>query len=320
METRLAGREGREAENSQLPIEGTFNGVGRRKAVDPDSRPVRPLDCPACNRTTIHRLLYRKNDCEIFRCAECGLGRTETDGFEPTDYYTADYFSGKRSDGYADYLGAETVLRREFAHTVKFIRKFRSSGRLLEIGCAYGFLLDEAKRDFDVTGIELAEAAADHCRRSGLRVLGGTADERLLNDLGLFDVVVMLDVIEHLPAPRETVALLARHLKPGGIVVITTGDFGALPARLAGARWRLMTPPQHLWFFSQQSMHRMASSVGLEVEYVDHPWKTVPLSLISFQLARMIGREPRGVPVWGKLGIPVNLFDAMRIVLRKEGP
>jgi hypothetical protein len=103
-------------------------------------------------------------------------------------------------------------------------------------------------------------------------------------------------------------------------VVITTGDFGALPARLAGARWRLMTPPQHLWFFSQESMRRMASSVGLEVEYVDHPWKTVPLSLVSFQLARMIGLQPRGVPGWGKLGIPVNLFDAMRVVLRKDGP
>jgi hypothetical protein len=64
----------------------------------------------------------------------------------------------------------------------------------------------------------------------------------------------------------------------------------------------------------------MAGSIGLKAECVDHPWKTVPLSLISFQLARMIGFAPRRVLPWGKLGIPLNLFDAMRVVLRKEDP
>ena len=79
-----------------------------------------------------------------------------------------------------------------------------------------------------------------------------------------------------------------------------------------------MTPPQHLWFFSRESIRRMAMPLGLEVEHLDHPWKTVPLSLIGFQLARMIGFQPRQVPAWGRLGLPVNLFDAMRVVLRKQ--
>ena len=323
METRVAG-EGREAERSQRSMspaerasEGAPFGEQRRRKDFASGSVTGSLSCPACGHVTAHRFLYRKNNCEIFRCEECGLGRAETDDFDPEHYYTADYFSGKRSDGYADYLGAETVLRREFAQTVEFIRKFRSSGRLLEVGCAYGFLLEEAKRAFDVTGIELAEEAADHCRRSGLRVLTGPVDEGRLRDLGVFDIIVMLDVIEHLPSPRDTLSLLAEHLNPGGIIVITTGDFGALSARLAGARWRLMTPPQHLWFFSQEGMRRMASSIGLDVAYVDHPWKTVPLSLISFQLARMIGVEPRRTSAGAKLGVPVNLFDAMRVVMRK---
>jgi SAM-dependent methyltransferase len=281
---------------------------------------VHLLSCPACDHPTEHRFLYWKNDCEIFRCEACGLGRAEAKRFDPAEYYTSDYFSGKRPDGYADYLGAEPVLRREFAQTISFIRKFRSSGRLLEVGCAYGFLLGEAKGHFDVVGIELAEPAAEHCRRSGLQVLTGSADDKLLRDLGLFDVIVMLDVIEHLPSPKDTISLLARHLNPKGIIVITTGDFGALSARLAGSRWRLMTPPQHLWFFSLESMRRLATSIGLKVRYAGHPWKTVPLSLIGFQLARMIGfKLPQSAPL-GKLGIPLNLFDAMRVVLRKEAP
>jgi SAM-dependent methyltransferase len=275
--------------------------------------------CPACGGAR-RRFLYTKNNCDIVRCEDCGLGRTLTSSFDPKDYYTGDYFSGKRSDGYADYLGTEAVLRREFSATVRFIRSFRPSGRLLEVGCAYGFLLQVARRHFDVSGIELAEDAADHCRRSGLSVTTGQADENLLQRLGLFDVIVMLDVIEHLPSPRDTLGLLAEHLTPGGIVVITTGDFGSLSARLAGAKWRLMTPPQHLWFFSQASMRQLAAAVGLKVQHLDHPWKFVPLSLIHFQLARIIGLDPHRVPAWGGAGLPINLFDAMRVVLRKPGP
>ena len=137
----------------------------------------RTLACPACTETTPHRLLYVKNGCAILRCERCGLGRSQTAGFDPAAYYTGDYFAGGHADGYADYLGAEPVLRREFAHTVEFIRRFRPHGRLLELGCAYGFFLQEAKRFFDVTGVELAQDAAAHARRSGLDVLTGVADE-----------------------------------------------------------------------------------------------------------------------------------------------
>ena len=280
----------------------------------------RMLACPACGTATRQQFLYDKNGCHILRCTQCGLGRAETGDFDPGSYYTADYFSGGHDDGYADYLGAEPILRREFAGTVDFIRRFKPSGRLLDVGCAYGFFLQEAKQVYDVSGIELAEDAAAHCRQTGLRVLSGIADEASLTELGAMDVIVLLDVIEHLPSPAETLALCARHLNPGGVLVITTGDFGAMTARLAGAHWRLMTPPQHLWFFSRDSIRRMAAPLGLALEHFDHPWKLVPLSLITFQLRRMAGFRPRRVTAPGSVGLPVNLFDAMRVVLRKRAP
>jgi SAM-dependent methyltransferase len=277
----------------------------------------RSYRCPACGRATAHRLLYVKSGCDILQCRECGLGRTEATGFDPSSYYTGDYFDGGHSDGYADYLGAEPVLRREFAHTVEFIRRYCSGGRLLDVGCAYGFFLQEAKPFFEAFGVELAEDAAAHGRKSGLNVVTGVADEALFGQLGTMDVIVLLDVIEHLPSPRETLDLCARHLNPGGIIVVTTGDFGSLSARLTGARWRLMTPPQHLWFFTAPSMRRLAAALGLEFAHFDHPWKIVPLSLITFQLERMLGRQPARAPSASRVGLPVNLFDAMRVVLRK---
>jgi SAM-dependent methyltransferase len=274
-------------------------------------------ECPACGRATAHAFRFRVNGCDILQCGECGLGRTETPAFDPATYYTEDYFSGRRADGYADYLGAEPVLRREFSRSVDFIRRYRSGGKLLELGCAYGFFLMEAARYFEVAGIELAAEAAAHGRRAGLNVLQGVADAATLQRIGQVDVIVLFDVIEHLPQPRETLALCRDHLNPGGIIVITTGDFGSAAARLTGARWRLMTPPQHLWFFTQASMHRISAALGLALEHVDHPWKIVPASLIIFQLRRMLGLRGNGLTMASRIGVPVNLFDAMRVVLRK---
>jgi 2-polyprenyl-3-methyl-5-hydroxy-6-metoxy-1,4-benzoquinol methylase len=276
--------------------------------------------CPACRKITTHSLRYRTNGCDIWRCESCGLGRAETSGFDPSAYYTGGYFSGQCSDGYSDYRAAEPVLRREFARSVEFVHGLCGGGRLLDLGCAYGFFLKEAQRYFDVSGIELAEEAAEHCRRSGLKVLSGVPDEANMGRVGQVDVITLFDVIEHLPHPHETLALCDRYLKLGGIIVITTGDFASPVARLAGAKWRLMTPPQHLWFFTKESISRMSASLGLSLERCDHPAKIVPLSLIVFQLRRMLGFRGSPITAASRIGVPVNLFDAMRIVLRKPMP
>lgn len=275
------------------------------------------LACPACARATEHRKLYSKNSCDIFQCIQCGLGRSECANFDVHDYYTEDYFSGGHRDGYANYCASEPVLRREFARTVQFVRQYRNGGRLLEIGCAYGFFLEEARRFYDVAGIEIADAAAVFCRRRGLTVINGMADEDNLARFGMMDVIVLLDVIEHLPDPQSTLALCRRYLNPGGVIIITTGDFSSFYARVAGRNWRLMTPPQHLWYFTPESMRRLAQTVQLKLETCEHPWKLVPLALIEFQVRRSLGaRRAISTGAASRIGIPINLFDAMRCVLR----
>ena len=78
-----------------------------------------------------------------------------------------------------------------------------------------------------------------------------------------------------------------------------------------------MTPPQHLWFFTPESIQRLSHSLGLALEACDHPWKLVPLALIEFQMRRLLGRDHRPAADFANhIGLPVNLFDAMRCVLR----
>jgi hypothetical protein len=79
-----------------------------------------------------------------------------------------------------------------------------------------------------------------------------------------------------------------------------------------------MTPPQHLWYFTKESLRRFSRQFGLAMEHFDHPSKRVPLSLIVFQLQRMLGVRGSSISVASRVAIPLNLFDAMRVVLRKS--
>jgi SAM-dependent methyltransferase len=247
------------------------------------------------------------------------LGRAlSPPGFDPATIYTEAYFRGGQADGYANYQGSRHVLVGEFRRVLRELAAAGAhQGRLLEIGCAYGFFLDEARASFQVSGVELAAAAVAACRARGLDVVR-EADDAFYRSRAPFDVVVMLDVLEHLEAPATVLRTVHRHTRPGALLVITTGDFGSLTARLLGRRWRLMTPPQHLWFFTELSLGRLLERQGFRVLRATRPWKFVPLHLIAYQLSRYVGGQKwlRHVRIPG--GVPVNLFDAMRVIAKRN--
>jgi len=276
-------------------------------------------DCPVCEGHTEHRTVWRKWGYPILHCLDCGLGCTDAAGFDPETYYTADYFTGKHRDGYGDYVGSQAVLRGEFAGIARHLRNCGAAGKLLEVGSAYGYFLEAANEaGFHSTGIEICADAVAASKSRGLNAHAGVVTREFLRQHGPFDAVAMLDVIEHLPNPAPTIAMLSESLKPGGIMTITTGNWSSLLSRVMGSRWRLMTPPQHLYFYSRYSLATLLANHGLEAIHATAPWKKVPLGLMAYQITRRLGL-PLKLPPWmSRIGLPVNLFDAMRLTARKE--
>jgi SAM-dependent methyltransferase len=270
-----------------------------------------------CGSAKIAPVVCRKDGFDITKCEDCGTGRTVVADFEPATFYNEDYFTG---GVYRDYEGSQDTLRREFRGQADFLKSLLPhDGKLLEVGCAYGFFLQEAKAYFDVYGFEVAQAAVDFCHRNGLsNVQQGVVTEDYLEQHGPFDAVVLLDVIEHIDDVTATMETLVHHLRPGGVVLVTTGDWDSLTAKLAGNRWRLLTPPLHLWFFTPRGLTAMFAGMHLKREHLSHPWKLVPLELILSQASEMVSLKwqwklPQRVR---NLGLPANMFDAMRMVFR----
>jgi hypothetical protein len=106
-------------------------------------------------------------------------------------------------------------------------------------------------------------------------------------------------------------------MRPGAQLLVTTGNYESLLSRVMGRYWRLMTPPQHLWFFSPRTVSALLARHGFRVHTVEHPWKLVPLALVAYQATRYVGGQDLVRRVIPRGGIPINLFDAMRVIAER---
>jgi SAM-dependent methyltransferase len=213
-------------------------------------------------------LVYEVDGYPIVRCEDCGLvfvGRAQT-AQELAAFYDSDYWEDPDAQGYGGYAAAEARKRHHFGGLVAELESMHPPGDLLEVGSAYGFFLDEARRrGWRVRGVEPSPHAVRHAREQlGLEVTSEPLSQ-LARESESVDCIAMWDVIEHLPDPRATVEAAHDWLRPGGVLGLSTGDVASLTARLHGRDWSLLTPPWHQFYFSRRTMKQLLTDIGFEV-------------------------------------------------------
>jgi 2-polyprenyl-3-methyl-5-hydroxy-6-metoxy-1,4-benzoquinol methylase len=276
--------------------------------------------CIACGRSTGFRPTFAGLD----RCNECGfITHRTSDRFDASALYGAQYFRGEE---YPDYLGQERALRRSMQRHLSQMSKYgKLDGALLEVGCAYGFFLDEARARFKkVVGVDVAKDAIEHA--SGTLGLDARQGDLLQLDLAdRFEVICLWDTVEHLPRPDATLERARSLLSERGLLFLTTGDVTSLNARLRGARWRQIHPPTHLHYFSRATIARLLKRVGLEVVGIETAayYHTLFNVLGSLGLRKgWLGRIARsagasiGQELGSKFGFWVDLGDIMFVAAR----
>lgn len=164
-----------------------------------------------------------------------------------------------------EYLGEQQGRRRTANRLLDLIGD-RAPGRLLDVGCGHGLLLDEARRrGYDVMGLELSTRAAAHARdRLGLTVLEAPLEALGAVQDGRWDVVVLADVLEHLEDPAGALERCHRLLAPGGALLVVTPDPSSVAARLAGPRWWGYLPA-HTILVPRAVLRELVASTGLVI-------------------------------------------------------
>jgi len=175
--------------------------------------------CPVCGRTSGQQRLasaaidWRDDPVEIARCGDCGAVVMSA-VLPPSSYSEAAW------DLYVEQIaGIETIDAA--------LAKLRApaGANVLDIGCGYGFSLDMANRCFGWRGIGLDPSiAAERGRRElQLDIRDGTLDDAFEPD-ERFDVILAIEVLEHVDDPRSFLESVRRRLAPDGVLLLTTPD------------------------------------------------------------------------------------------------
>jgi SAM-dependent methyltransferase len=218
-----------------------------------ESRP-----CPACGSTEAERV----GESDGFEIAGCRSCRTLFTARLPESGESLDY------DHYyhEGNLEVPAFVRKRLDETVAQFDGERRTGRWLDVGCGAGTLMEAVRdRGWDVVGTEVSASAAEAVRAKGFDVRAGE-----LRQLGLetasFDVVSMVEVVEHVPDPRALLAEARPLLRPGGALYATTPHGRGISARLLRTGWSVVAPPEHLQLFSLRGLRSALESAGFVVD------------------------------------------------------
>ena len=283
-------------------------------------------ECTICRQPAVPN--GTKKGHALHKCTQCGHLFFWPLPEDTISIYTGDYFQGaKEGFGYQDYDADKEVMTSTFLHYLDLIQKQNPpQGPLLDVGAATGFFLNLARqRDWQVAGVEPSDAAASIGRSKQLDVRTGTLDQELGWGAESFAVITMWDVIEHLRDPHHVLQNVSGLLKTGGILAINTPDASSILSRVLGTNWHLVIPYEHLNLFSCQSLAIALRAHGFEPILVTRIGKKFTLPYVMSTLAHWQGIHLwQWIADWSKRqswhasGIPINLFDNVFVLARKQ--
>lgn len=236
---------------------------------------------------------FLRREFEFHQCRDCGLMFVEP--FSGFEIYNDAYYRGRGPDPYVDYETEYHDWRAsdrglEFDDLARLASEYFARAQLpspslpispsphlpirwLDFGCGSGAFLKYLRehgpihgRPLELTGHDVGSYAELLKTHDRFRILDLAELSREPADR--YDAISMIEVIEHLPQPHEPLALVARLLKPGGLLLLTTGNLDSPVARRQGIHYRYCAPEIHVSLFNPHALAQLYRRVGLEPHFV----------------------------------------------------
>lgn len=240
--------------------------------------------CLICGGTS-QALLCNKGGFDLFRCATCGLVKVDPPPSQAQlDRYYKETYNQYR---YSFNVPLADPHRRK-THNLKVVERFCAPATLLDVGCAYGHFIQNAKvNGWKVQGVEpLNDARILTQSRFRLPVFESLAAA----PGGNYNVATLWHVIEHIATPKEFIREVGTKLVDGGILALATPNIESLSAKATGKSWGWLSPPDHLVLYSRTTLPRLLEECGFEILHVETgrgPAKNILLLLIQGVVFRL---------------------------------
>jgi 2-polyprenyl-3-methyl-5-hydroxy-6-metoxy-1,4-benzoquinol methylase len=214
---------------------------------------------------------FKPQSFEIFRCDNCGFAFVNNPWLDYKEIYSEAYYKGQGADRFVDYLfelhnPTKTVRQYEWRGIVEAVRScmpLRPDVRWLDFGCGNGGLVRHCLEHLacSVSGYEDGWIR-DQALNLGIPLMTRDALDAAL---GTFDIVTAIEVVEHLVDPLMELRLIRSLLKPGGLLLITTGN--AAPHRERLFEWGYFLPEVHVSLFEPRTLARALRESGFRAEF-----------------------------------------------------
>lgn len=222
------------------------------------------LSCPICQSSSVTLLnspvkdYVTSSEFQVWQCGNCQIAFTAPQPDDMSRYYPDRY--RKYNKAVVWLLGFLYELRAK-----RWSNWFQKPGTAFEMGCGNGIMLSTLRRHgWQVAGNERTVSAAAFARQSlNLPVFVGELDA--LTQHPFADLVILFQVLEHLPYPISTLTAIHRLMKSDGKLVIGVPNIRSWQAKFGGALWFHLDVPRHLFHFSVPSLEYCLAKTGFKI-------------------------------------------------------
>lgn len=268
----------------------------------------------------------------ILQCSVCRLGQASPTVPDPA-LYSAIYRQGTQAPGYSRYWYYREALARHPRYGLEFLSSLEdvywgvqhslreervpTGARVLDVGSGLGYLTAALRRGgLDAWGLEVSPEAVEAARRTfGEFFYLEEGPDRSPPQLeGSFDVVLLLEIVEHVADPSRLIERALSMMRPNGRLILTTPNRSYFSS---SETWQTDPPPIHLWWFTEESIRRQAEKLRLNVRFLDfaeynrrHP--------VGRSLTRSLTPDERA-PIMGRDGSLLKVEPRLQRALRASG-
>ncbi|MCC5816511.1 MAG: class I SAM-dependent methyltransferase [Leptospira sp.] len=221
--------------------------------------------CKSCDWIFLYTSQFNNYNLPIFQCNTCNLQKVHPFPDDIGKYYSEDYYKGKAEYSYIDeresykyhsYVWDDRLNIIQKVYKNRFVNK---KPKILEIGSSFGGFLSRAqKMQMEVQGVEISPYAGKYANDNGIPTYIGTLDEAELPE-NYYDIIVLSEVIEHLPNPRIIFDHLENLMSSNSILVIQTANFDGWQAISERENYHYYLPG-HLYYYSESILKTILSS------------------------------------------------------------